>query len=233
LFDDIAGGGRFSDIYLTPGSSGSGYLPLDPVKRPLTETEQITLNDIIVEFNSFHCLNQAISDFLDNADVSLKFDIDPDIPHDGNAAYNAETKTVSFLNEDEITFNNLWEEMFHAYQDAYYPGGTSQYNDEGSLNIEFEAKVFKDLLKLGCCFAFHADNNDPLYQKIVGDYNIEFLTAIRTTKNINQDEYAKYIEYFGIYNTQYDHANYSDALESPDALINLLEQNFNSSCKFN
>lgn len=40
------------------------------------------------------------------------------------------------------------EELFHVYQDRPYPNGTDNYTTKGRINIEFEAKVWRDLMIL-------------------------------------------------------------------------------------
>lgn len=48
----------------------------------------------------------------------------------------------------DINEYNMQEEMFHRYQDAYYSGGSAQYNPAGLYNMEFEAALLRDISNL-------------------------------------------------------------------------------------
>jgi hypothetical protein len=62
------------------------------------------------------------------------------------AGYNPVTKSVIIKDPSTLSTANLQEEFFHAYQDKVMPGGTAQYlGAPGSANIEFEAKVIRDI----------------------------------------------------------------------------------------
>ena len=75
------------------------------------------------------------------------------------------------------TGESLKEELFYAWQDAYYPGGTAQYGKDaqgnklpGYVNVEFETKVFKDLImEMGSLSAFYKEDT-PEEEAIVRAY---------------------------------------------------------------
>ncbi len=74
----------------------------------------------------------------------VKIVINPNYPH--LASYNPATNTLTFRNANNVPEDQLIEELFHAYQDRYYPGGTNQYVVNGKTSVEFEAEVFKDMM---------------------------------------------------------------------------------------
>lgn len=58
------------------------------------------------------------------------------------------TPSIGYNQKDAatgITAPAFWEELFHAYQDKHYSGGLIQYNTTGKSNVEFEAKLLRDI----------------------------------------------------------------------------------------
>ena len=119
--------------------------------------------------------------------------------------------------------------FFHAWQDAYYPGGISQYAETGRVNIEFEAKFFKDLLNNpemynGCCYAFNVNvlpNN--LYTEYINlIYNIKDSGKME----FEDTDYQKWLNLFQKYDTDYT-SPMANNLSTPKALRNLIN---NSKC---
>jgi len=79
-------------------------------------------------------------------------------------------------------------------QDAYYPGGTAQYSNVGKVNIEFETKVYKDILAFGCCYIFR----DPdIPSEIRNDY-VFWIESIKSNKLIISD--SDYLYWLSIFN---------------------------------
>ena len=116
------------------------------------------------------CLLQALYDQLVNKKVKIDFRMYSNPTENSAAAnYDPRYKSISFRENSTITKESLIEELFHAWQDAFYPGGTTQYGKDaqgnklsGYVNIEFEAKIYKDILDNkniynGCCYAFSED----------------------------------------------------------------------------
>ncbi len=110
-------------------------------------------------------MQQALYDQLVNRKVKPDFGMYSN-PNENSAApnYDPRDKSIKFKNNSTITKENLKEELFHAWQDAYYEGGIYQYRETGKVNIEFEAKVFKDLIKdiVGSVSAFFATETDEM-----------------------------------------------------------------------
>jgi len=68
-------------------------------------------------------------------------------------AYYAQSNILEFKSVESI-YTAFPEEFMHFFQNKYYQGGISQYDNTGRSNIEFEAKLMQDLLcniKSGIC----------------------------------------------------------------------------------
>ena len=121
------------------------------------------------------------------------------------------------------TDETLKEELFHAWQDAFYPGDISQYLSVGKVNIEFEAKVFSDLFgnpDAGCCYAFRP-GVDNLPDNLYNDYT-RWAYNIRENKITLQDsDYQKWLNLFNQYNKEYSSPMHS-SLNTPNAIKNLI-----------
>lgn len=70
------------------------------------------------------------------------------------AAYSYMNKTIYFQNNTTIEPDTFAEELYHAFQDYCY-GGLGQYSNVGRSNIEFEAKLAADIMRVvsgqACC----------------------------------------------------------------------------------
>ena len=179
-------------------------------------------------------MQESLYKALVNKSVQLYFGINTSA---SPASYHPESKGITFANTESITSASLKEELFHAWQDAYYPGGISQYGkdtqgnkSEGYVNIEFEAKFFKDLLNNpemynGCCYAF---SNYYDYPKGVYDEYQNWIYGIRDSENISfqDNDYQRWLKLFQQYDTNYT-SPMSNDLSTPDALRNLID---NSTC---
>jgi hypothetical protein len=109
-------------------------------------------------------------------------------------------------------------------QDSYYDGGTSQYLNTGKSNIEFEAKLYKDLvtyaeLKAGTLTGIPATS--PLF--------LEYETWIKQrtsnlTKYPSQIPLDKYFYFLEAFKQAYSEYNYpTNPNLYPDALMNLIK----------
>jgi hypothetical protein len=117
---------------------------------------------------------------------------------------------------------NLQEEFFHGYQDVYYSGGTSQYASIGKSNIEFEAKIFEDLVStletgggINGAPAGHPKSTEYklwIEQELANNYS-------SYPTQINLDKYFYFLEAFKESYPEYNYPTRSDLY--PDALINL------------
>ena len=119
------------------------------------------------------------------------------------------------------------KELFHAWQDAYYPGGISQYAETGRVNIEFEAKVFKDLImQMGTYSAFFKTETDE-EKRINSEYG-NWIESVKEDISILQDRsvYNYWLDLFNEYNPAYT-SPISNQLTGFDSLNNIIS---NSNC---
>lgn len=116
----------------------------------------------------------------------------------GRAGYDSQNKTISFVTDSEINTQTLKEELFHAVQDASYPGGIYQYGTCVRSNIEFEAKLYTDVSKLGCCSMF--PNQDLIPENIRYDY-VVMVNKIRSEGNsgFTSESYNYWVNLFRQY----------------------------------
>jgi len=138
----------------------SWYFPLNPLQNspiynPLLSTlnllEKEKLMNVIVMFGE-SCTQEdykSIYSFLAQRNIKLPFKMDPTIP--ALAQYDVQEKTVIFRSINEIILVNLAEELIHAVQDFGFYGSTVMVANK--KNMEFEAKVFRDLAEW-----FHAED---------------------------------------------------------------------------
>lgn len=91
---------------------------------------------------------------------------------------------------------NIFEELFHGYQDSYY-GGTSKYFEAGVIgagNIEFEAKLLRDL----------RNESPPQSNYFVGFYAVEGLEYIDWLSEITL-QYTVYPKKFNDISPQFNY----------------------------
>jgi len=135
---------------------------------------------------------------------------------------NKVTVNVGSMIYDEV---GLGEEFFHAYQDMYYSGGINQYVDKGRPNIEFEAKLFWDIVatKNGIPHTSLAIQDNDEYDKWVRN-----LTKGGTQVPKWEEMQARYVEFMRIFKVkapQYNREEIPTML--PSAMLNIFA---NSGC---
>lgn len=145
--------------------------------------------------------------------------------------YNPITKRISFNDDGNITSETLKEELFHAWQDAYYFDGKWQYRETGKVNIEFEAKLFKDIISpdgSGCCYTIYENLGGISEEELVEireELNVlrDFIFDVRefNTIDFSRIDYTYYLDLFNKYNKDYSSPKSSN-LNNPNALINLI-----------
>ncbi len=196
-----------------------------PEVHPLIRSHTLStyqLELLLRAFNALQaegCMQKALYDALLDRNVKLDFGMKT---MDTPAGYDPRTKTIIFKDQLEINSTNLKEELFHAWQDVYYPGGITQYLNVGKVNIEFEAKVFNDIIEerdSTCCWAFSEADNFPT--NLSFEY-INWIYDIRDIKISLQDiDYLKWLNYFNQYSTTYSSPFHSN-LGSPFAINDLI-----------
>ena len=180
------------------------------------------LETALEELKNEGCMQEALYRALVSNNVQLNFGMATGISAPAN--YDPRDKSVKFNGNSNITKDILKEELFHAWQDSHYSGGIWQYRETGKVNIEFEAKLFKDLLNNpeiynGCCYAF---GPDALPEHLYNEY-IKWIYDIRDSGNMSfhNNDYQKWLNYFQEYNTEYTSAMHP-ALTQPSALKGLI-----------
>jgi hypothetical protein len=93
--------------------------------------------------------NPKISESLKGNPVNIRINPSLGTPGEYNAKSDKPNSNTIVLKETrDLDPRTVREEFFHAYQDRYYSGGTYQYRgDRRSSSVEFEAKVFCDILR--------------------------------------------------------------------------------------
>ena len=212
----------------------SGSDPLIPSiqqSSTLTSSQQAKLEEALQKLIREGCMQQALYDALVSNNVKLDFGMLPNAVNP--ATYNPYNKSIKFKENGSITAENLKEELFHAWQDAYYPGGTAQYGKDtqgnklpGLVNIEFEAKFYRDIIEHPdglCCNAFGENLPDNLYQEYYA-----WIESIRFSGSLSfsNSDYGKWLNYFQQYDKNYT-SPMSDDLLTPKALRDLIS---NATC---
>ncbi len=194
----------------TGGGSTGGYTPTPtpPPSAPapdtklskienvnsLDQTQKNLLETALNELINLGCLGAASYNNLVQTGTKINFAVGGG----ETASYDPSIKTLTFFNTASITSGNLQEELFHAAQDAYYAGGTNQYRDIGFSNVEFEAKLYRDMVNLGCCTMFQ---NDIVPPEIKKDY---FLMVDSFKSNgatsFTPETYKLWVDRFRTYN---------------------------------
>lgn len=127
------------DYYNLGGGGAGGSTPQS--FRPLSTDETQKLESVRIALSN-DCATKKV---VNTVWGSLSFNVEGSISHP--AEYNPNNNTITFRNTSDINANAIIEEVFHAYQNTVYQGGTTQYSryKPGNTNIEFEAKLFKDI----------------------------------------------------------------------------------------
>jgi len=152
---------------------------------------------------SEHCLAQALYNSLVESRFKINFNMDLGL--ENPASYSPVNKTMYFRSDDDINGENIKEELFHAMQDAFYSNGIAQYSTNGKVNIEFEAKLFKDIAKdpdYTCCYLF-GDDSIPFTIKVSYDTWIRKL-RINPSAISNGDYFfwlQKFSQYYSVYSS--------------------------------
>ena len=244
-----SGGGNSSADNSTPAFPEGG---IDLIPRPEFEGDQDTKDNPLIRSHSLDssqlelllkainefkskeedCLLQALYDQLVNKKVKIDFRMYSNPTENSAAAnYDPRYKSISFRENSTITKESLIEELFHAWQDAFYPGGTTQYGKDaqgnklsGYVNIEFEAKIYKDILDNkniynGCCYAFSEDIlSKELYNEYINciyDIRDSIIDSERDSEKIDFDDsvYEYWLLIFNEYVKEYSSPISKDLLK--------------------
>lgn len=132
-----------------PGGSGGGTpaastMPIDKLIRTssLTGAQKASLQAILDKITN-NCLGKALYDYMVNNNKSFDWVVSPNATDP--ASYNPNTGVLTVKDPSTVDLIALQEELLHAYQNFTIPGGSYQYHNVGSSNIEFETKLLKDI----------------------------------------------------------------------------------------
>lgn len=188
---------------------------LDPIQKNSLETA-------LSQFKSEGCMTESVYNYLVNNGIKLDFKTNSSLL--APALYGASSKSISFRSNEDITSYKLKEEIFHALQDAFYPGGTAQYSSTGKVQIEFETKIFKDITIPNCCYVF---NETTAPDSIKQEYNDWMLFSVQNNpKNITNDRYQYFLGLFNQYAPKEYKSALSPNLSSPSCLTSIISKCF-------
>ena len=200
--DDGGGGGYLGDTQTK--------LEKLALSNTLNPTQTALLEAALDEWAEGQCLDGAVYNYLLDVNAKMNFTMDANLIDP--AGYDPVSKTLKFRNNSDINSENLKEELFHAMQDNYYSGGTAQYLEIGKVNIEFEAKVFKDIAMdplSVCCYAFFS-NNVPNQVKM--DYMLWIYEIRENYSSLTDSQYQDFLCLFNLYLTDYSSQVSTDLL---------------------
>ena len=147
-----------SELFLA-NVSGYHYSIFDLGK--LNNSERGTFEGTIYVMRTFHPVMEYYLKRLEEiADYSIKIEISPNMPLDGNSCYEPYTKTIYFRNANEMSVMNTMHEVFHLVQEFIL-----EYDMQRSScqrDIEYEAHIAHDLMM---CFSY---NRRPTQQGAIG-----------------------------------------------------------------
>jgi len=138
------GGGSPYGGNTPPAQGNNPILALMNNPNSLTTDQKTKLQTVLTEILK-DCIGLATYNNLTSNghkfDFSIKSDTQP------QASYSPTNQSITIKDPSTLSTFNLQEEFFHAYQNFNIPGGNSQYGPgkTGSANIEFEAKVLRDM----------------------------------------------------------------------------------------
>ena len=171
------------------------------------------------------CMQEALYNALISNNVKLGFGMYANPTETSPPAiYDPQVSSIKFKDNSSITKDNLKEELFHAWQDSYYSGGIWQYREMGKVNIEFEAKLFKDIIEspdATCCWAFREAENFP--ENLSTEYSLWIYGVRESTISLQDADYQKWLNLYNQYNTEYS-SPMNQNLSTPNAIRSLINQ---------
>jgi hypothetical protein len=224
------------------GTTGIEKCPTDEMKSILkpkndcltseqTSILNATFNKYLYEGDEYwKCLQNFIYQKVKTSGIKIGVCLDPTITDNG--AYRPSQKNILFPNEFTLSSSTLFgHEFFHVYQDAHYPGGTSQYSHTGNPNLEFEQALFKDIINGGLpTSAMGASASRNLKDEY--EAWLQSITKNFTIKPIQfsdfRDKYNYFLEQF-YQNGPYRRRGEINYNLKPDALFSIFT---NSNCNF-
>lgn len=146
-----SGGGTYGTVGgITSNPNGIAYTTTDRLSNlmklgsNLTTNQKIWVNEVLDEIAKT-CSGKALYANLASAG-KFEWKMDPTLSTPGH--YDPVLRRLVLKDQSSLNVIVIAEELFHAYQDLAYPNGTDNYTNNGRINIEFEAKVWRDLMIL-------------------------------------------------------------------------------------
>ncbi len=222
---DTYGGSGNSDN----DSSGDILLPvpLDGIinSHILSPLQLGKLEKALKELINEGCMQETLYNALVSNNVKLDFGMYANPTETSAPAnYDPRERSIKFKDNSSITKDNLKEEFFHAWQDSYYSCGIWQYRETGKVNVEFEAKVFKDIIEspdATCCWAFGDVENLP--ENLSTEYGLWIYGIRESSISLQDADYRKWLNLYNQYNTEYSFPMHQN-LSTPNAIRSLINQ---------
>ncbi|MDD4591110.1 MAG: hypothetical protein PHG06_11890 [Parabacteroides sp.] len=182
----------------------------------MTPSQKALLSQALSGLITVGCMHEALYNALVSENVKLDFGMLPNAVNPAN--YNPYNKSIKFRDYNSITTESIKEELFHAWQDAYYPGGIAQYGKDaqgnklpGYVNVEFEAKVFKDLIMTFGGYSAFLKYDTPEEIEIYEEYR-DWIESVKDDPSILQNEsvYHYWLDLFNEHNPLYSSPKSND-----------------------
>ncbi|QHS54835.1 hypothetical protein GWR56_04465 [Mucilaginibacter sp. 14171R-50] len=200
----------------------------------ITTQQKATIENTIAEFKSANCANATLYKIIDQDGSGYTFCIKTGY---GSASYSPTDKSISFTTDYAATRADILQhEMFHGYQDLYYPGGTAGYGKNSSTgiaspgfsNIEFEQAVFSDIVNNEVvAFQNGTPEQQTSYRNWLAGLTNDFTSYPKLTSGTT--DYNNFIEQYTSFLNQFNNLP-NNPLSGPiinldpKALINLFNQ---------
>lgn len=146
-----SGGGTYGTVGgITSNPSGIQYTTTDrltglmKLSSNLTSNQKIWINEVLDEIAKTCSGSTLYANLV--AAGRFEWKMDPTISPDAN--YDPVARRLVLKDQSSLNTLTIAEELFHVYQDLAYPNGADNYTINGRINIEFEAKVWRDLMIL-------------------------------------------------------------------------------------
>jgi len=212
--NELGGGNPIdSGTDITSGGGSSGGIP--STARNVTSSEKKVLDDKKKELDNDWCPNSTVTGDWN----SIKFMIDAALKYKG--LYYPNSNTI-ILRPDGTT-SDLLHEVFHHYQNQFYTGGTSQYQTNGKVNIEFETWMYMDVYlsthkqPLGFSKYITNANTQKLYESWINDIAQNGFT------DSNLADYEDWVDIFNTYAPAQYRSKKNPDLSQPNAAISALK----------
>ncbi|MEL6558519.1 MAG: hypothetical protein AAFQ94_10060 [Bacteroidota bacterium] len=195
----------------------------------LTEAQKFQLASTFEKVYSIE-ENKLIIDYLSDVNANIGFAMYPEMKSPG--AYDRKKKLIYFRESNSINYHVLVEEFFHAYQDQVIGIGNHRY-DQAFVNIEFEAKLYADIIQMKYTEYLVGELGLPI--QILGSSSESYINWLKSATNnfskapdwpFMQRRYYHFLEEFSAEKTAYGKdIDYKDqplslfSVFNPDELI--------------